>query len=186
MAEATRLLQRTRQRVVRDIGLDAGRGLHRVHQGILSGTPAEALLRRTESEGKTPLRPARRVPDNLPRDVPWVGRRDELRRLTSALCEGSGASAVVVTVEAIDGMGGVGKTALAVHLAHRLRDRFPDGCVFLRLGGRAPDRTAATPLRALTELLRLLGMDTKELCGSFRGGGERSGRRGGAAAVDEH
>ncbi len=160
-AEATRLLQRTRQRVVRDIGLDAGHGLRRVHQGILAGTPAAALLPRAGAEKKAPVRPARQVPDNLPRDVPWAGRRDELRRLTSALCEGQGASDVV-TVEAIDGMGGVGKTALAVHLAHRLRDRFPDGRVFLHLGGSA-DRTPPTPARALTELLRLLGMATKEL-----------------------
>ncbi|MFJ7237819.1 tetratricopeptide repeat protein [Streptomyces olivaceus] len=161
-AEATRLLQRTRQRVVRDIGLDAGRGLHRIHQGILSGAPAVALFQPADAEVKRSLRPTRRVPDNLPRDVPWVGRRAELRRLNSALCEGSGAPAVVVTVEAIDGMGGVGKTAMAVHVAHRLRDRFPDGLVFLRLGA-APDRTATTPLRALTELLRLLGEDTDGL-----------------------
>lgn len=162
-AEATRLLQRTRQRVVRDIGLDAGRGLHRVHQGILAGTPAAALLGSTGGGGKKPARPAPGVPDNLPRDVPWVGRRDELRRLTSALCEGQDGSAVVVTVEAIDGMGGVGKTALAVHLAHRLRDRFPDGRLFLHLGGGHPGRTATTAARALTELLRLLGMEAKEL-----------------------
>ncbi|MFH8615081.1 AfsR/SARP family transcriptional regulator [Streptomyces sp. NPDC017979] len=160
-AEATRLLQRTRQRVVRDIGLDAGRGLHRVHQGILSGTPAQALFSRAGG-GKAPARPARRAPDNLPRDVPWVGRHDELRRLGAALCEGGGTSNVV-TVEAIDGMGGVGKTALAVHLGHRLRERFPDGSVFLHLGGRTPDRTAPTPTRALTELLRLIGLDAKEL-----------------------
>ncbi|MFF9021864.1 AfsR/SARP family transcriptional regulator [Streptomyces eurythermus] len=162
-AEATRLLQRTRQRVVRDIGLDAGRGLHRVHQGILSGTPAAALLRRTGADERKPARPAHRVPDNLPRDVPWVGRREELRRLTSALCEGQGSPGVVVTVEAIDGLGGVGKTALAVHLGHRLRDRFPDGRIFLHLGGTHPDRTVTTPARALTELLRLIGLDAKEL-----------------------
>ncbi|MEU5973834.1 tetratricopeptide repeat protein [Streptomyces sp. NPDC047315] len=160
-AEATRLLQRTRQRVVRDIGLEAGRGLHRVHQGILSGTSAPTLFRQVGGE-TIPARPARRAPDNLPRDVPWVGRHDELRRLTAALCEGGGAS-TVVTVEAIDGLGGVGKTALAVHLGHRLRERFPDGCVFLHLGGGAADRTAPTPTRALTELLRLIGLDAKEL-----------------------
>ncbi|MER7178780.1 tetratricopeptide repeat protein [Streptomyces hyaluromycini] len=161
-AEATRLLQRTRQRVVRDIGLDAGRGLHRVHQGILAGTPAAALLPSAEIEKETTPRPTRRVPDNLPRDVPWAGRRDELRQLTAALCEGRGASDVV-TVEAIHGMGGVGKTGLAVHLAHRLRDHFPDGRVFLHLGGSSPDRTPPTPARALTELLRLLGLATQEL-----------------------
>ncbi|MFF7639266.1 tetratricopeptide repeat protein [Streptomyces canus] len=161
-AEATRLLQRTRQRVVRDIGLDAGRGLHRVHQGILAGTPAADLLPHSGADGKRPPRPTRRVPDNLPRDVPWAGRRDELRRLTAALCEGRGASDVV-TVEAIHGMGGVGKTALAVHLAHRLRDRFPDGRIHLHLGGSSSDRTPRTPARALTELLRLLGLSSKEL-----------------------
>ncbi|GAA4796596.1 AfsR/SARP family transcriptional regulator [Streptomyces ziwulingensis] len=161
-AEATRLLQRTRQRVVRDIGLDAGRGLHRVHQGILAGTPAADLLPGAGAGKRTQPRPARRVPDNLPRDVPWAGRREELRRLTAALCEERGASDVV-TVEAIHGMGGVGKTALAVHLAHRLRDRFPDGRVFLHLGGGFTDRTPPAPARALTELLRLLGTHTGEL-----------------------
>ncbi|OON74944.1 tetratricopeptide repeat protein [Streptomyces tsukubensis] len=159
-AEATRLLQRTRQRVVRDIGLDAGRGLHRVHQGILAGTPAAALLPRAGGEKRPSSRPARRVPDNVPRDVPWAGRRDELRQLTSALRERPGASDIV-TVEAIHGMGGVGKSALAVHLAHRLRDQFPDGRVFLPLGSRRAE--PLTPVRALTELLRLLGLPKKEL-----------------------
>jgi len=184
-AEATRLLQRTRQQVVRDIGLDAGRRLHRVHQGILAGTPASALLgpgkaasggasgasptsQGTDHAGGGPTRStlpgnsARGVPDNLPRDVPWVGREDELRRLTSALCDGDGVAAVV-TVEAVDGMGGVGKTALITHLAHQLRDRFPAGRLFLRLGGHASDRTALTPVRALTELLRLVGMESSRL-----------------------
>ncbi|MEU6661519.1 tetratricopeptide repeat protein [Streptomyces sp. NPDC046821] len=165
-AEATRLLQRTRQRVVRDIGLDAGRGLHRVHQGILAGTSAAALLPGGKAEERASARPEHRVPDNLPRDVPWAGRRDELQRLSSALCEGQGTSDVV-TVEAIHGMGGIGKTALAVHLAHRLRDRFPDGRVFLHLGGCSAHRTALTPVRALTELLRLLGMTSKELPGEL-------------------
>ncbi|WAX79210.1 AfsR/SARP family transcriptional regulator [Streptomyces sp. KMM 9044] len=176
-AEATRLLQRTRQRVVRDIGIDAGRRLHRVQQGILAGAPAAALLEHTGTGGHVPPRPdgsppaapaasapaLAPTPDNLPRDVPWVGRRDELQRFTSALREGSGTPGAVVTVEAIDGMGGVGKTALAVHAAHALRDRFPDGRLFLNLGGHAVDRSALAPERALAELLRLIGMDAKEL-----------------------
>ncbi|MCX5235979.1 tetratricopeptide repeat protein [Streptomyces prunicolor] len=163
-AEATRLLQRTRQRVVRDIGLDAGRRLHRVHQGILAGTPARDLPRYVDGgEAVSSVRPTSRAPDNLPRDVPWVGRRDELGRLGAVLREGDSARGVVVTVEAIHGMGGVGKTSLAVHVGHQLRDRFPDGRLFVHLGGHAPDRTVPTPARVLTELLRLLGMNVKEL-----------------------
>ncbi|MFE2041555.1 tetratricopeptide repeat protein [Streptomyces sp. NPDC059477] len=184
-AEATRLVQRTRQRLVRDIGLDAGRRLHRVHQGILSGTSARELLRLGEGEGAgrqgargdngtgdgggaggapVAVRPAGHAPDNLPRDIPWVGRRDELRRLGAILREDGGdAPGAVVTVEAIHGMGGVGKSALAVHVGHQLRDRFPDGRLIVHLGGHTPDRTPPTPARLLTELLRLLGKGVREL-----------------------
>ncbi|MFE4665468.1 tetratricopeptide repeat protein [Streptomyces sp. NPDC056716] len=188
-AEATRLVQRTRQRLVRDIGLDAGRRLHRVHQGILSGMSARELLRPGEGEGEgasrqgahggggtdsrngggpgsapVAVRPTDHAPDNLPRDIPWVGRRDELRRLGAILREGGGdAPGAVVTVEAIHGMGGVGKSALAVHVGHQLRDRFPDGRLIVHLGGHAPDRTPPAPARLLAELLRLLGKGVREL-----------------------
>ncbi|MFC7868448.1 tetratricopeptide repeat protein [Streptomyces murinus] len=158
-AEATKLLQRTRQRVIRDIGLDGGRRLHRIQEGILAGTPAGALYGQGPRR-RTAARPGRPVPDNLPRDVPWIGRREELRRLTSALSEGGGESGAVVTVE---GMGGVGKSALAVHCGHEVADRYPDGRCFVRLGGHAADRTAGAPDRALTTLLRVLGPEGKEL-----------------------
>nr|WP_167532275.1 MULTISPECIES: tetratricopeptide repeat protein [Streptomyces] len=159
-AEATKLLQRTRQRVIRDIGLDGGRRLHRIQEGILAGTPAGALHGQ-DPRRRPVIRPARRsVPDNLPRDVPWIGRREEIRRLTSALCEGGGESGAVVTVE---GMGGVGKTALAVHLGYEVADRYPDGRCFVRLGGHAALGTAGAPDRALTTLLRVLGPEGREL-----------------------
>ncbi|MFI1601961.1 AfsR/SARP family transcriptional regulator [Streptomyces griseofuscus] len=158
-AEATRLLQRTRQRVIRDIGLDGGRRLHRIQEGILAGIPAGALY--GQGPRRLPAaRPGRPVPDNLPRDVPWIGRREELRRLTSALSEGGGEAGAVVTVE---GMGGVGKSALAVHCAHEVADRYPDGRCFVRLGGHVADRAAGAPDRALTTLLRVLGPEGKEL-----------------------
>ncbi|MFB6977332.1 AfsR/SARP family transcriptional regulator [Streptomyces scopuliridis] len=166
-AEATKLLQRTRQRVVRDIGLDAGRRLRQVHQGILSETPAAALLEQAGIGRRTVARPTGRIPDNIPRDIPWVGRRDELRRLTAALSEtngpSSGLAGPVVTIEAIDGMGGVGKTSMAVHLAHQLHDRFPEGRIYLHLHGHAEDRAPLSAAHALNELLRLLGTPPEEL-----------------------
>lgn len=163
VAEATKLLQRTRQRLVRDTGLDAGRRLHQVQQGILAGTPAPTLLEHA-GVGKPPAaRSTRQVPDNLPRDIPWIGRRDELRRLTAALSQAPDTSAPVVTIEAIDGLGGVGKTSMAVHIAHQLRERFPDGRIYLRLRGYGSDREPLSTTHALSELLRLLGTGVDEL-----------------------
>ncbi|MER6334195.1 tetratricopeptide repeat protein [Streptomyces sp. NPDC001034] len=163
-AEATKLLQRTRQRVIRDIGLDGGRRLHRIQEGILAGAPAGAL--HGHGPRATPAaRPARPVPDNLPRDVPWIGRREELRRLTSALCEGGDEAGAVVTVE---GMGGVGKSSIAVHIAHRLADRYPDGRCFVRLAGQAPGRALTTLLRVLGPEGRELPQDTEELIAMWR------------------
>jgi tetratricopeptide (TPR) repeat protein/DNA-binding SARP family transcriptional activator len=72
------------------------------------------------------------VPDQLPDDVPdFVGRREELAAMDRA------ESGVVV----LDGPGGVGKTALAVHWAHRVHDRFPDGALFVNLRQGQVDRT---------------------------------------------
>ncbi|MFF1983256.1 tetratricopeptide repeat protein [Streptomyces sp. NPDC058198] len=162
VAEATQLLQRTQRRIVHNAGIDAGRRLRRVQQGILAGAPPAALLQHTGA-GPRIARPAPRIPDNLPRDVPWVGRRDELRRLTAALAEASGTAAPAVTVEAIDGLGGIGKTALAVHAVHEMRDRFPDGRLYLHLHGQGSERAPLTAAQALTELLRLLDRAPAEL-----------------------
>jgi transcriptional regulator with XRE-family HTH domain len=73
----------------------------------------------------------------LPRDIAsFTGREHELHELVSAgSAIGTGS---MVGIHAIGGMAGVGKTALAVHAAHRLVPQFPDGQVFLPLHGHAP------------------------------------------------
>ena len=70
------------------------------------------------------------MPGLLPRDVPgFTGRESELARLTGL----AGGGRVVVS--AIGGTAGVGKTALAVHAAHRLLPEFPDGHLYADLRG---------------------------------------------------
>src|SRR5579863_6077739 len=75
---------------------------------------------------------------SLPPDAASFTGRDEELGLIMAEVTGSTGVAGVVAIHAIDGMPGVGKTALAVHVAHRLRDRFPDRQLFIDLHGHTP------------------------------------------------
>jgi tetratricopeptide (TPR) repeat protein/transcriptional regulator with XRE-family HTH domain len=101
-------------------------------------------------------------PYELPPDLgPFVGRSRELAQLIRE--PGSGA----VTVHVITGMGGIGKTALAVHAAHALAPRFPDGQAFLRLSGHAPGEQPARPADALASLLQAAGVAGQQLPGGL-------------------
>jgi tetratricopeptide (TPR) repeat protein len=94
----------------------------------------------------------------LPRDVPaFTGREGELARL-AALAEGR---RTVVT--AICGTAGVGKTALAVHAAHRLRPQFPDGQLYADLRGFTEGQAPAEPAEVLGTFLRCLGVAAAEM-----------------------
>ncbi|WP_158851324.1 ATP-binding protein [Saccharothrix deserti] len=106
-----------------------------------------------------PAAPRPGVRRTLPRDTnAFTGRTDEVARLLAA-AEARDQSAVV----AIDGMAGVGKTALAVHAAHRMADRFPDGQLFLRLHAHSDGRNPLDPSEALASLLSGVGFDAKHM-----------------------
>ncbi|MFD0340327.1 ATP-binding protein [Streptomyces sp. NPDC127117] len=93
----------------------------------------------------------------LPRDVPgFTGRQAEVERLAGA-AQPSGA----VVIHTIDGMPGVGKTALAVHVAHQLSSSFPDGQLFVRLHGHTPGHRPADPADVLAALLISVGVDPR-------------------------
>jgi tetratricopeptide (TPR) repeat protein/transcriptional regulator with XRE-family HTH domain len=94
------------------------------------------------------------VPAQLPWDIPdFIDRDGEITQLLDA---GSGHSGGIWV---IDGLGGVGKTALAVHVGHLATDRFPDGQLYLDLRGFDPHQPPVTPSAALGHLLRALGAD---------------------------
>src|SRR5208282_5624830 len=93
----------------------------------------------------------------LPRDIAsFTGRQQELAELVDAAV-GAAQSGGVVGIHAIGGMAGVGKTAFAVHAAHRLADRFPAGQIFLPLHGHTPGRQPVDPGDALASLLLTAG-----------------------------
>ena len=96
----------------------------------------------------------------LPRDIAsFTGRQQELQQLAEAAAGAGG----VVSIHAIGGMAGVGKTAFAVHAAHRLADRFPGGQIFLPLHGHTPGQQPVDPADALASLLLTAGVPAGQI-----------------------
>jgi transcriptional regulator with XRE-family HTH domain len=98
------------------------------------------LLRGRAHPQPSPAGSARTAPAELPHDVAdFTGRSDELAELRARVFSSEGAYGAVLT---IDGAPGIGKSALAVHLAHQVREQFPDAQLFANLRGeRARDST---------------------------------------------
>jgi tetratricopeptide (TPR) repeat protein len=102
--------------------------------------------------------PAFPVPRGLPADVAgFIGRRAELARLDGLLHAGPSGDATAMPIAVVSGTAGVGKTTLAVHWAHRVADRFPDGQLFVDLRGYDPDKPVAAS-DVLAVFLRALGV----------------------------
>src|SRR5215472_4138863 len=100
---------------------------------------------------------------SLPPDTAaFTGRGEELAVITAAVT-GAAEAGGVVAVRAIDGMPGAGKTALAVHVAHVLADRFPDRQLFIDLHAHTPGQDPMRPEDALAGLLTGTGADPRFL-----------------------
>ncbi|MEV0392195.1 ATP-binding protein [Polymorphospora rubra] len=97
----------------------------------------------------------------LPTDqAVFVGRDKEIEQIASTVADVARAGEAV-TIHAIDGMAGVGKTTLAVHVAHRLKDRFGDRQLFLSLHAYTSGRHPADPADLLADLLAADGVDAR-------------------------
>ncbi|MFM9444868.1 BTAD domain-containing putative transcriptional regulator [Streptomyces acidiscabies] len=132
----------------------------------LSGLPALSGF----SARVLPHAADRPVPAQLPGPTPgFTGRADQLRQLDALLpgpATGDGRHQPQgMVLAAITGTGGVGKTALAVHWAHRVRDHFPDGELFVDLRGHSA-QAPVRPVEALARFLLALGVAAERIPGT--------------------
>lgn len=141
-AEALRRYQAVRERVVDELGVEPGDRVHRAYLSVLG----------SDREAEDAHEPSVPVPAQLPPDVPdFTGRAEQAVALSQAL-----ASRRTAVVAAIAGMGGVGKTTLALHVAHGLAAEFPDGQLYANLGGA--DAAPTEPAQVLSGFLLALGV----------------------------
>ncbi|MBS2539802.1 winged helix-turn-helix domain-containing protein, partial [Catenulispora sp. NF23] len=156
---------------------DAGGNSDGNSDGNGDGTTGDSTARDEASTAYVAWPP----PHTLPRDVAdFTGRDEQLRRIADAVIDAATDAVAAGFADAhaaanpcaatdpqpafaavIDGMAGIGKSALAVHAAHQLSDRFPDGQLYADLLGTSPE--PAEPRAVLASFLRLLGISPAEL-----------------------
>ena len=156
--DALAAYRRVRADLAEQLGLDPDAALQRLQAAIL----------RDEDPSAPDAAPAAAVvvPAQLPAAVAgFAGRVDELAALDAAAAQLVGAAPdkrSTVGIAVIGGTAGVGKTTLAVYWAHRNRDRYPDGQLYLNLRGRGPG-TPVRPEHALGGFLRALGVPAEQI-----------------------
>ncbi|MFF4101995.1 BTAD domain-containing putative transcriptional regulator [Streptomyces sp. NPDC001903] len=166
-AEALNAYQGMRERLRDELGVSPGDALGRVYEAVLRRDdelllgPAAARSAALPAAGPADLSapPRPRPPVNELPGVTGVliGREHEQALLATAFPPDS------VGVAAVDGIAGVGKTALVVRAAQELRGRYPDGCLFVDLRAHSPGRQKLSPQRVLRRLLRTIGTADSEV-----------------------
>jgi DNA-binding SARP family transcriptional activator/tetratricopeptide (TPR) repeat protein len=151
-ADALEHYEQIRRRLAEELGVDPSPPLQQLYRRILDADPALTVPTVTAA---TSIRnsPAAPVPRQLPAPARhFAGRVAELEVLAGLLEEAADMGGTVV-VSAIDGTAGIGKTALAVHWAHRVADRFPDGQLYVNLRGFDSGGQAMAPAEAVRGFL---------------------------------
>ncbi|MGY0234313.1 BTAD domain-containing putative transcriptional regulator [Longispora urticae] len=149
-AEALEAFRRARAVFVEELGIEPGEELRRLEHAVLSADPALDPPSAPRAVVTAPAGTPRQLPSDT---ADFVGRSRSAALAADVL---SGADAPAVPVLAITGPGGVGKSALAVHLAHRASADFPDGQLYADLRGVCSPPVG--PAEILARFLRALGV----------------------------
>jgi DNA-binding SARP family transcriptional activator len=172
-AAAIGAFEALRRRLDEELGVRPDPELIAAHQRVLhqdippaaGGTAAITGRPGTDGGQGSALEMACSLP---PDTAAFTGRQAELGRITAAVTQAAGSGGVVA-ICAIGGMPGVGKTALAVHAAHLLKDRFPDRQLFVSLHAHTPGQDPVIPQAALAGLLAAVGVDARYLPADLAG-----------------
>ncbi len=174
-AEALEVYGQARDAISEQLGVDPGAELRQLHADLLAkdtaapagvitagalSPPADLAHEPRQTRG---AKRGVRGPAQLPADIAdFTGRDEQVKRL-SDLLSGTGASGDpgAVRIAVVAGAGGLGKTSLAVHAAHRARRRFPDGQLYVDLLGATP--APLLPGDVLARFLRDLGVDGRDV-----------------------
>jgi DNA-binding SARP family transcriptional activator/tetratricopeptide (TPR) repeat protein len=161
---ALQVYQDLRRRLDEQLGVYPGTELSHAHQQVLhqGTTPGTSAL----ASGSPTRGPGKHEPVT-PRQLPpavrhFAGRRAEVRVLTNWLDDAAAAGGTVM-ISAIGGMAGVGKTALAIHWAHRMAGKFPDGQLYANLRGFGPAGDPVAPDWAVRGFLDALGVPAERI-----------------------
>jgi DNA-binding SARP family transcriptional activator/tetratricopeptide (TPR) repeat protein len=156
-AEALGVYERLRRLLADELGADPNPALRQLHQQILTGDSTVApAISRNERRAAVP----RQLPPGVTR---FVGRTSYLAALDRLLARHHRAGLdPSLTVIAIHGPGGIGKTSLALRWAHRVSGTFPDGQLYLDLRGYGPGEPVS-PVAGVGALLRAAGLPTERI-----------------------
>ena len=163
-AEALAVHRDLRARLVEELGVEPGPAMQEAHVEVLASTGSPGAPREDDTasggqDDSTPALPQPPRPAQLPPPpAHFTGRTPALDDLRTLLEPGRTPAVAVIS-----GMAGVGKSALALQVAHTLRERFPDGQLYINLHGATPGMTPLTSAQALIALLRDLGTDPRRI-----------------------
>jgi tetratricopeptide (TPR) repeat protein len=154
-ADALAAFRAARRRLHDELGVEPAAPLQRLHQQILAADPQliPPNTAHVTISGSAETTRSRPVPAQLPPGIPdFTGRETEIEML-DALLPGDGVDGAPVIIAAVAGTAGVGKSALAIHWSHQVRDRFPDGQLYVDLRGFDPAGPAMEPTEAVRGFL---------------------------------